>query len=318
MLIGNDSMGRHEGQEEAPMRKNSIVVVACVTLIVFAAGAVLAGSHGENKAGKTAILLVAFGTSVPQAQKAFDGVEARVKKAFPGMEVRWAFTSGMIRKKLAGQGKKLDSPAVALAKLLEDGYTRVLVSSLHSLPGEEFHDLSKNVQAFRGMTGAVNRKIVVSRPLLSSRKNMEAVVRALVGQVPGSRKPGDAVLVMGHGSEHHPGDAVYAATAFYGREIDPNFYVGTVEGQPTLDDILPKLKKRGVKKVYLLPLMAVAGDHARNDMCGDEDDSWKSILGKNGIAVECVLKGTAENPEIVDIWLANMKRAYSRLQETKR
>jgi sirohydrochlorin cobaltochelatase len=305
-------------KEEATMRQKNIVVIACAILIIFAAGTALAGAHGEKKAGKTAILLVAFGTSVPQAQKAFDVVEARVKKAFPGISVRWAFTSRIIRKKLAAQGKKLDSPAVALAKFLQDGYTQVLVSSLHSLPGEEFHDLSKIVGAFQNMKRSANPKIVLSRPLLSSRKNMEAVVKALIAQVPKSRKPEDAVLVMGHGSEHHPGDAVYAATAFYAKDIDPNFYVGTVEGQPKLEDIIPKLKKRGVKKAYLLPLMAVAGDHARNDMCGKEDDSWKSILGKNGIAAECILKGTAENPEIVDIWLGNMKRAYSHLQETKK
>ncbi|MEJ2717758.1 MAG: sirohydrochlorin cobaltochelatase, partial [Deltaproteobacteria bacterium] len=231
--------------------------------------------------------------------------------AFPGVEVRWAFSSSIIRKKLAREGKKLDSPTVALAKLMEDGYTQILVASFHSLPGQEFHDLYQDVAAFRQMSGAHNRRILVSRPLLSSRENMEAAVKALLKEVPKSRKPDEAVVVMGHGSAHHPGDAVYAATAYFAQEIDPNFFIGTVEGQPTLDDLMPKLKKKGIKKVYLLPFMAVAGDHARNDMCGDEKDSWKSKLKKNGFAVECILKGTAENPEIVDIWLKNMKKAYA-------
>ena len=84
-----------------------------------------------------------------------------------------------------------------------------------------------------------------------------------------------------------------------------------MEGNPKLEDILPELKKKGIKKVYLAPCMAVAGDHARNDMAGDEPDSWKSMLKKNGIASEAVLVGTAEVPEIADIWIDHAKSAYS-------
>lgn len=299
------------------MRRNRWQFVTLLALVLFVVPA-MALAHGHHDEGKQqekgGILLVAFGTSVPQAQKAFDQIEKQVKQAFPGEEVRWAFTSKIIRKKLGKQGKNLDSPVVALAKMLEDGYTNIVVASFHSLPGAEFNDLAREVQALQAIDHSGSRKLLVSWPLLSSRKNMEAVARAVLKQIPASRKPEDAVLLMGHGSEHHPGDAVYAALNYYLLDIDPNVFVGTVEGNPKLDDILPKLKKKGIKKVYLMPLMAVAGDHARNDMCGTDEESWASILKKAGFKVECILKGTAENPAIVDVWLANIKAAHSHVK----
>lgn len=292
-------------------KKGTFLSVCLVLVLVFSANVALAGKHGESKPQKEAILLVAFGTTVPEARKAFDQIESQVKGVFPGVEVRWAFTSSIVRKKLSEQGVKLDPPTVALAKLLEDGFNRVVVASFHTLPGEEFHDLYADVEAFRNMSGSSQRRILVTRPLLSSRQSMEAAIKSMLNQTPKSRKPGDAVLLMGHGSAHHPGDAVYAAMNFYAQDKDPNLYIATVEGQPTLEDVVPRLKKKGIKKIYLMPFMAVAGDHARNDMCGDEKDSWKSILAQNGFEVECVMKGTAENPEIVNLWIENIKAAHS-------
>jgi sirohydrochlorin cobaltochelatase len=287
-----------------------IMAVGCL-LTVFLVGVAIAGGHGEKPKKKEAILMVVFGTSVPEAMKAFDGIEEKVKKAFPGLHLQWAYTSKIIRDKLRKEGKNLDDPVVALGKLLDDNYTHIVVASFHTLPGAEFHDLCRDVAAFRTMSGMHGRRVLVSRPLLASRDNMERTVKALLKNVPKSRKPADAVVFMGHGSEHHPGDAVYAAMSYWAQDIDPRLYIGTVEGQPQLQDIVSKLKKTGVKKVYLMPFMLVAGDHARNDMCGDEDDSWKSVLKKEGFTVECVLKGTGEMPEVVDIWVENIKQAHS-------
>lgn len=297
-------------RKEKTMTKRLFSLHVLVALLLCSVIAAVAGPHGKKLPPKNAILLVAFGTTVPEALKAFDQIEKQVKAAFPKDEIRWAFTSKIVRDKLRKEGKVLDPPTVALAKLLEDGFTRIAIASFHSLPGEEFHDLYQDVDAMRQMPDAHGRKLLVSWPLLSSRENMEAVAKAVLKDLPKSRKPKDAVILMGHGSEHHPGDAVYAALNFYAQNIDPNLYVGTVEGNPTLDDILPKLKKKGIKKAYLLPLMAVAGDHARNDMCGAEADSWKSVLTKEGIETECVLRGTAENPDIVAIWLKNIEKVH--------
>ncbi len=297
------------------MKNKGIILSACLVLVlVFSASVAFAGKHGESKPPKEAILLVAFGTTVPEARKSFDNIESQVKGAFPGVEVRWAFTSSIIRKKLAEQGTKLDPPTIALAKLLEDGFNRVIVASFHTIPGEEFHELYQDVEAFRSMSGGTHRRIFVSLPLLSSRKHIEMAIKIMLSQAPKGRKLGDAIVLMGHGSAHHPSDAIYAAMNFYAQDKDPNLFVATVEGQPTIQDFIPKLRKKGIKKVYLMPFMAVAGDHARNDMCGGEKDSWKSVFTQNGFEVECVFKGTGEYPEIVNLWIENIKAAHSHFE----
>ncbi len=261
---------------------------------------------------KKAILLVAFGTSIPEAQKAFHKIDRMTRETFPNMEIRWAFTSKKIRRKLAKQGKVLDSPEIALAKLMEDGYTHVAVLSLHFIPGKEFHDLYTNAQLFAQMRGGFG-KLIVAHPLLSSHKDFERVAEAIMKHIPGSRKPNEAVVLMGHGSKKHPADALYLAMHSILQSKDPLFFLGTVDGRPTLDEIIPELRAKRVKKVYLMPFMSVAGDHAKNDMAGDDPDSWKSILESLGFRCEAVLKGMAEYPEIVEIWLDHLKNALRHL-----
>ena len=286
-----------------------------VTVLVWLIGAlVLAGNafagHGDKRPVKKAILIAAFGTSVPEAQQALDQVDVTVRKAFPGVEVRWAYTSKIIRKKLAQQGKLYDSPETALAKLMDDGYTHVAVLPLHTIPGREFHELSQNAHLFGQMADGFER-ILVAYPLLSSHEDMTQVAQAMLQHIPKERKADEAVVLMGHGTEHHPADAIYLAMNQIFQETDRNVFVATVEGYPSLDDVLPKLREQKVKTVYLMPFMAVAGDHARNDMAGAEPDSWKSILEKNGYNVKVVLKGTAEYPEVVDVWVKHLQSAYS-------
>jgi len=275
-----------------------MIALLCCSLNGFAA-------HGEKKTEKKAILLVAFGTSVPEAQKVFDRIDEQTRKEFPGMEIRWAFTSKIIRAKLAREGKMLDSPEMAMAKLMNDGYTHLAVLSLQTIPGEEFHELYQNAHLFGQMAGGFE-KILVARPLLSSAKDMESVAGTLMKNIPG-RKPADAVIFMGHGTGHHPADAIYLAMNQVFQEIDSRAFVRTVEGNLTIETLLPKLKQLKIKKVYLAPLMSVAGDHARNDMAGDEPDSWKSILTRNGYQCETILKGTADYPEIVAVWLDHLR-----------
>lgn len=294
------------------MRRKSLALA--VFMVLTSCALALAhgseGKHGDAKPMKKGILLVAFGTSVPEAAKAFQQIEKQVKEAFPGVDTRWAYTSKIIRAKLKKQGKELDPPVTALAKMMEDGFTHVVVASFHTIPGEEFHDLRANARVFDGMRDGM-KMVLVSRPLLSSGKDFETVIKGLMNEVPKSRKPEEAVIFMGHGSEHHPADAAYAAMNYWLGRTYPNTYVGTVEGRPGLDEFLPELKKKGVKKAYLVPFMSVAGDHARNDMCGAEEDSWKSVLKKEGIESECILKGTGEIPQIVDVWIDHIKSAVA-------
>ena len=292
------------------MRAKGILSMAVMMLLLFSAADAMA-KHGEKPPVKKAILLVSFGTSDPEAVKAFDLVEKRARNTFPGVELRWAYTSRIIRAKLAKQGKLLDSPETAFSKLMDDGYTHVAVLSLHTIPGEEFHELYQNARLFGQMAGGF-QKVLVARPLLSSSRDMETVAQALLKNIPG-RKAGDAVIFMGHGTEHHPADSIYLAMNQVFQELDPNAFVAAVEGSNSLETVIPKLKKRKVKKVYLVPLMSVAGDHAKNDMAGNEPDSWKSILTEKGFKCEPILKGTAEIPEIVDVWLDHLKSAFLHL-----
>lgn len=271
------------------------------------------GGHSKADAPqKDALLLVTFGTSVESAQKSFANVEKKMKAAFPNTEIRWAYTSHIIRNKLAKEQKKqIDSPEIALARLMDEGYKEVTLQSLHMLPGAEFHALNANAHMFEAMRGGI-RKIRIGYPLLVNNQSMDEVLDAAFKHIiPKERKPEDAVLFMGHGT-HHPADAVYSAMMYKAQRKDPNCYVGTVEGFPTFDEILDMLKAKGVKKAYLIPLMTVAGDHSINDMAGDEDDSWKSMLKEAGIEGVPVLKGLAEYDAVVDIWINRLKESMEK------
>ena len=266
-------------------------------------------AHGEKQPMKNGILLVAFGSTVPEAQISFENIDRSVKKAFPGVEVYWAYTSRIIIAKMAKEGKNLSTPVEALAKMMGEKFTHVAVQALHVIPGEEFHGLAQNVRRFEGMSKGIER-VSVGYPLLATSEDLQRVAEAMIKIIPPERKKKDAVVFMGHGT-HHPADVYYAALNYHVHKLDPNIFVATVEGWPEIDDVIKDLKKEGLDKVYLMPLMSVAGDHARNDMAGPEEKSWKSILEKEGIDCEPVLKGLAEYREFVDIWVDHLKAAFS-------
>ena len=290
------------------------IMFAVLTALGLMTGQCSFASEGSGGSPlKKGILLVAFGTSIPEAQKAYDQVDAVVRKTFPGIEIRWAYTSKTIRAKLAKQGKALDSPEMALARMMEEGFTEVAALSLHVIPGKEFHDLYTNAQLFSRMAGGLGH-IAVARPLLSSHDDMVKVAAALLKKIPSGRRPEDVVLYMGHGSEKHPADAIYAAMNYVFEQVDPNVLVATVDGYPSLDDLLPRILERKPGRVYLIPFMAVAGDHARNDMAGDKPDSWKSILTGKGLSCETVLAGVAEYPEVVEIWVRHLREVVGQIE----
>jgi sirohydrochlorin cobaltochelatase len=131
--------------------------------------------------------------------------------------------------------------------------------------------------------------------------------------VPKERKAGEAVVLMGHGT-HHPSDAIYSALMYKARKMDPNYLVGTVEGNPSFEEVRDLLVAAKIKKAYLIPFMTVAGDHAMNDMAGDEPDSWKSQLAAAGITSLPVMKGMAEVDAIVDMWIDQLKLTMAHLK----
>ncbi|WP_245590164.1 sirohydrochlorin cobaltochelatase [Desulfobulbus elongatus] len=297
------------------LMKKQWMILACAAVLLAGLQArwCVAAGHPAKEDKGPAILLVTFGTSVDSAQSAFRTVEQRVKAAFPKTEVRWAYTSKIIRKKLEKEGTHIDSPEVALARLMDDGYTKVAVQSLHMIPGAEFHELYDNARLFGQMSGGID-KVVVSSPLLVSDETMDKALKEVMARVvPKARQANEAVVLMGHGT-HHPSDAIYSALMYKAQKMDPNVYVGTVEGSPSFDEIKEMLVQKNIKKAYLIPFMTVAGDHAMNDMAGDEPDSWKSQLTKAGIESVPVMKGLAEFDAIADMWVAQLKTAMAHLQ----
>jgi sirohydrochlorin cobaltochelatase len=133
----------------------------------------------------------------------------------------------------------------------------------------------------------------VGNPLLSTQEDMKHSVDAIFGIIPAERKKNEAVVLMGHGTPH-PSNAFYAALMFQVQRRDPNVFIGCVEGYPEIDEILAILKEKKLKTAYLMPFMSVAGDHALNDMAGEDPDSWKSILTQAGMTCKVILKGTGE------------------------
>ncbi len=299
------------------MHQKTKILLAAFLVCLLLPFTCFAGAHGSGHSGPDekgpAILLVTFGTSVPSAKASFDNVDKLTKEAFPGVEVRWAYTSSIIREKLKKQGTIIDSPEVALAKLMAEGYSKVAVQSLHMIPGAEFHDTYVNAKMFGEMVGGFD-KVIVSYPLLASNDHMDNVVQLIIdNMIPKERTAEEAVVLMGHGT-HHPTDAIYSALMYKFQKKDANIYVGTVEGHPTFDDVKEMLVAKGIKKAYLIPLMTVAGDHSINDMAGDEDDSWKSMLKEVGIKSIPLQKGVAEYDALAKIWIDNLKSAMAHLK----
>ncbi|MEJ2170308.1 MAG: sirohydrochlorin cobaltochelatase [Desulfobacterales bacterium] len=247
------------------MKKRSLISILAVLLAFILCTAVSAGGHGHKASKKVGILLVAFGSSEASAQVSFENIDKKTKAAFPEIPVRWAYTSSIIRKKLAKQGNYLDSPEVALAKMMDEGFTHVAVQSLHTIAGAEYHDLSRTVGAFKVMGGF--QRIILAYPLLATQEDMQRAVDGILGIIPKERKKDEAVVLMGHGT-YHPSNAFYAALMFQLQLKDPDIYVGTVEGYPDVGLIKTLMLEKRIKKAYLMPFMSVAGDHAKNDMAG--------------------------------------------------
>jgi len=258
---------------------------------------------------KKGILLITFGTSYPEAQKAFDHVDTLVKRQWPGTDVFWAYTSRFIRNKLRNRGIEIDSPAGALAKMCELGYTHVAVQSLHIIPGAEFHDVLQTVDAFTQIPKGVP-EIKVGGPLLCSHRDMEQMAQIICNTFKTGNK--EAVLLMGHGT-HHGSNVYYPAFQYYLNKYSDHHFIGTVEGFPLLEDVMNELRKRNYRKVKLVPFMSVAGDHAQNDMAGQEPQSWKSQLEAAGYEVSVEMKGLAEMDEVVNIWLNHLNEVFDAL-----
>lgn len=239
------------------------------------------------------LLIVAFGTSVPEAVPALKALDADFRAAFPDAAVEWAYTSQIIRKKLAARGTPVGGISDGLAALARKGVKVVRVQSLHVMAGEEFSALERavllDVKAHPGRFEAV----YLGRPLLESRQDAREVAAAVL-QSCGGRAPGEGLVLMGHGQAHGRADLVFEGMRRAFVEADGLTFMASVEGSRTFEDLARELATRNVKTLWVQPFMIVAGDHARNDLAGEEADSWASRLRAQGFQVKTNLLGMGE------------------------
>lgn len=274
---------------------------------------------------KKAILVVSFGTTHKDTlELTIERIEERIKETFSEYEMRRAFTAHRIIKVLKQRdGIITDTPEEALEKLKEEGFEEVVVQPLHIIPGAEFDYIKLVVDKYKE-EGAF-KKITLGRPALYFQAGEEELpddykifIEAIEEILPEDK----AVVFMGHGSTH-PANACYGCLQSVLSHLDKDkIYIGTVEGYPTIETIIERLKKDKVNGVVLMPLMLVAGDHAKNDMASEDEDSWKSQLEAEDIKSEVYLHGLGEIEKFQDIYLQHIKDViedkYTNMGETKK
>jgi len=230
---------------------------------------------------KKAILAVSFGTSYTEAETScIRPVEDALRSAFPEYDVYRAFTSRVIMRKLRGQGTVIESEEEAIARLTADGYEEIIVVPTNIIPGYEYDKVCAAAKGFR-----------LSAPLLNEDADLDWITGVLSGI---AAEEGCTLLLMGHGTDH-------AANEMYVRlseKLPENVLLACASGEHTLHALLPKLDCIPAKTVTLMPLMLVAGDHARNDLAGDEGNSWKSILTARGFDVRVRMQGLGALKEV--------------------
>ena len=244
----------------------------------------------------TALLMVHFGTTYDETRaKTIDAINEKAVKAFPQLKVREAYTSRIVMKRLAQRGIRKDTPVDALLKLRSEGIKTVKVQPSYIIDGIEMDRLRQDVEQVRPFFDS----IWVSTPLLYSVEDAEKVCNILVNRHPADSKKREHVLFIGHGTEG-PATALYSQLDYMLRANGhSNYHVATIEGYPTQQTALAQIKAMKGKKVTLVPLFFVAGDHANKDISVE----WKEAFEKEGLAADVKLEGLGEVPEIQEMYI---------------
>lgn len=253
---------------------------------------------------KEAILVVSFGTTYEKTRKlCIESTENEIKDRFKDFEVRRAFTSQMVIERLKKRdGIIIDNVEEALEKICKGGAKDIYIQSLHIIPGHEYEKMHRHIDSFKDKYNF--NSISVGKPLLYDEEDYKKVVEALDTK---GLKEDEAIVFMGHGTDHISDNCYSRLENEFKKQGFKNVYISTVEGSETIEDIIPLLKENKIRKVILKPFMLVAGDHAKNDMAGDEEDSWKSILLKEGFKVETYVKGLGEEDSIRKLFVSHLE-----------
>lgn len=246
---------------------------------------------------KAALLITHYGSSDAQTRAlTLDVITREAKEAFPEFEVREAYISPVVRKRLAKEGVYKDSPIDVLLKLRAEGFRKVYIQSTTLIEGSEMTSVRKDADKARPFF----KEIKVGNPLLYSVEDCEKVIDILTAGQPEKKED---IVYVGHGNQL-PSTATYAMLDFMMKAHGlKSFHVSTIEGYPTLEATLLQLKENRVKAVTLVPLLLVCGNHTKEDIAG----VWKTELEKQGYRVNVRMQGLGENKAIRRIYIEHIK-----------
>ena len=253
-----------------------------------------------NQSMKPPIILAAFGTT-SRALATYEHMDPIFKARFPGHEIRWAYSSRMVRDWLKrDKGIDLPNPGQVLADLATAGHPWAVVQSLHLICGHEFYRLTQEAA-----TSPV--RTAMGLPLLTAPEDYLAVAKAL-----GEKRPTDnaeAIVMVGHGTDHPAWTAYTALQQVLMQQNQPAIRVGVVEdGFPDRDEIVKQIHRAGYRRVRLVPFMLVAGVHFQEDLAGPED-SWKTVFEKEGLSVSLDNTGIGYHDAITGIFCDHIRAA---------
>ncbi len=245
---------------------------------------------------KKAILVTSFGTSHRDTRKkCLDSIQKEVAEKYGSENVERAYTSGIIRRIIEkNEGVHIFDQEEGLKVLKDKGFEEIITMSLHILDGIEYSKLDDKFGK-------------ISKPLLADDEDFEKIVE---NKEFNDLEGNDAIVFMGHGTESEADYAYQKLQDEYLKAGKNNIFIATVEGKVTIKDVIEKMKGKGFKKILLKPFMIVAGDHAKNDMSSDDEDSWKTMLKNEGYEVTSVLKGMGEYEFIRKMFMDKLEAVY--------
>lgn len=250
---------------------------------------------------KKAVLMVSFGTSYNESGKRTIGaIETAVAGVFKEFTVRRAFTSKVILEILRRRdGILIDNVSQALDQLALDGYETVIIQPTHVMNGIEYEEMLCAAAPFKNRFDSM----ACGRPLLALKEDYDRVVEIMAEETAKYNREGTAIVCMGHGTDHEANSVYAKLDRCFKKKGYKNYFIGTVEAVPSLNDMIAAVSSYGAKRVILLPLMIVAGDHAVNDMAGEIPGSWKTQFESIGCEVECVMRGLGEYKGIQEMFV---------------
>lgn len=252
------------------------------------------------------IIVTAFGTTT-RALETYSLMDIAIRQEFPGHEVHWAFSSRMVKDRLhRARRVEIKHPHQVLLDLQQQGHVWAVVQSLHLLAGHEFVRLLEEVASSPVRTS-------IGLPLLSSLADYQRLAEALIRQY--GPVPGEALVLVGHGTDHPAWSAYPALEAIMRQRYGPGVYVGVIEGYPDQDQVVREIVKAGHRAAKLVPLMLVAGRHFQEDLTEGED-SWRAVLAAAGLQVEVAAAGLGAQEGVVRIFLDHIRAALEVIPAT--